>query len=383
MSKNTFILKYLLNLHVFYKTHIKLNNLYFIAIVVGALTPVFCAGQSVPEQAQRTPDEIISSVKSYLKSNINNYSGIGSATVTERNVFGDKEPQIEKFSVDFMFQGVMSRSDIKSIPYLPGKIFKPLKLVDPEGISSDYKIWFKNINQSGLFSNGDVLLQQSAFDYYDRQLGRDFHPETFSRVGGFPLLKTLESMEKVENLVCQVNEDGKINIRVSGDGEAHELLLDSKRGFLLEAWSFEGNMPDFTIEQEAKYSWTKYKNHYYIESASYEEKSNQQGKNKVHHKIKVKIDHFSDDVQIDPSKFTLEGLQLLSEIPIRVTDKVSGISYKLKAKPVNEDVSIYPNPKKKNLSATAKQKYLFGILMLAVLVSGITYAFIKIRNKRV
>ncbi|MFC1781168.1 hypothetical protein ACFLZ8_02770 [Planctomycetota bacterium] len=278
----------------------------------------------------KDPMAIIESIIKFKTENSWKNSGMGSATVKEKEITDGNNISIEEYSTDFMFKNNMTRSDIKNIADPNGKVLK----------------WFKNEHHTGLFSGNGIIISGRKEQYYYRQIGRDFNVHTFDSIMTLPvqeILKQLSSdQQNFSEINCIINDDNIISISFKEIGSnstaSYKFNFDGSKELVLTSYSVSINETSRTITFSLNNEWARFNSSYYITKSFYEEATtftNAEEQN-IYQSREVNIEKINCDVTIDDSKFSLKGLDLPADT--HVSDHIAGISYRLDQTPIDEDV---------------------------------------------
>lgn len=262
-------------------------------------------------------ERFLMALKTSLENHHSDFCARGKSKVFETTINNNGEYDNQEYSVSFMFKGNNSRSDI-------------YELNNENEFSLD-RIWFMNSEKSGLYSNKTVLLQSDSFDYFQRNYGRDYHPDTFQIVCGIPFAEWIDLVEeRLKDIDIQIgeNETAKIKLEFKERGVFyhHEIVLNTNE-FHVEEWLCDVKGEKDEISWIAKYKWDTFGPHLYVKELNYEEKETRAGVDKLLNKRRVVIENMSVVDDIDDKLFTAGGLSL-PETTV-VTDKVLGIVYRL------------------------------------------------------
>jgi hypothetical protein len=191
---------------------------------------------------------------------------------------------------------------------------------------------------SSVRSNGrdDATVQAEPFSDFHRQVGYDFHPETFLRYQHFHLAELLERMVAQPDVVLEVAKEPKDMTLIVGQAkdEISEQriiisLIDGADGVRLASW--ESTSKDLTDNGtdtslgRLQLDWKKYSGVWYISGGISEGTAVYDGL-RSERRTTVTIRDFTPNVEIEEKEFTLDGLDIRAGATVH--DAVLGTTYK-------------------------------------------------------
>jgi hypothetical protein len=245
-------------------------------------------------------------------------SGSGSASV----VIDENGKKIERI-LDFKFKDVISRSDA-------------YKLSSGEKGDLDV-IWAVNRKNSVVYNGSYAGIESTPPGQFHRQIGYDFHPETFYLIRDVPLETWLQGLaDSAPTMSINLDNEGILHIYGEGKfeedkNESTRIDLDTRKGYRLVYWDLKiKNGDGSSSEAYYKAEWQKEGSQWYIGNAHYESnviKYGEDGKpKKFKYQKDIKVNDFAPNPEIQDTEFTLAALNIPHGT--RIHDDIVGINYK-------------------------------------------------------
>jgi len=225
--------------------------------------------------------------------------------------------------VDFRFKGNLSRSDAFTCD---------------KGKRGEFEYSWARGPMSSAQSNGrdGATVQAEPFRQFHRQVGYDFHPETFIRYQHFRLSELLERMAGQPDIVLEVTKEPKDITRIVGEskdetseGKIIISLINGADGVRLASW--ESTSRDSAETRSAarrsrlQVNWQKYAGNWYISKVVSEGAGVYDGL-RSERRTTVTILDFTPNVEIEDKEFTLDGLGIRPGATVH--DSVLDTTYK-------------------------------------------------------
>ncbi|NIV69494.1 MAG: hypothetical protein GWN41_05060 [Phycisphaerae bacterium] len=255
------------------------------------------------------PRAVISAIIEQLKSAKYVHSGRGSADVVDVQTSSSYQSSSRSEKIlEFRFEGNLSRSDA---------------FTSEKGKRGDFECsWAVGPLSSVSYNNayGSATVQARPFSQFYRQLGYDFHPETFPRMYQNSIVDLLEGMARQPQVTLKVTQEPKDVVRVVSESknETSEqklciLLINDADGMRLSSWEFTAK--DLTEDgagarrSSLRLKWKKYAGFWYISEAISEGAGVHDGL-RSEGRTTVTIREFTPNVEIEDTEFTLDGLDI-------------------------------------------------------------------------
>jgi hypothetical protein len=286
-------------------------------LLLFALAP---ANADDPEDQRAALRTIIES----LRQRTPHYIGAGSASV----IIHENDQETERL-LDFKFKDIMSRSDAYHLV---------------NGQKADLEVlWSVNRDDSVTYNGYNAVLQNRPPSQFHREIGYDFHPETFNRIRQKPVWQILENiLDGAAQINIRLEHNGILTISADYEfedptaSEKASIALDSTKEYALVFWEHHtnnlnggGSSMDLTYRAE----WDKFDNHWYLKQLDFQEDIKDAVSDSEDVQIEsssyqahITIRQFSPEGQIDDSEFTLAGLHLPAGTLI--VDDIAGTAYR-------------------------------------------------------
>ncbi len=265
------------------------------------------------------PNAMIQTLLSTLKAMETPVTGRGTAVMTIENFFGDLDGK--QLTVDFVFKDKSSRADVfESDGQHRGSRLRATASSDEVCIRVLHEVYCIDRPQN-----------------YDREVGWDFHPDTFFEVlGETSLAKWLQyelenprapadrSVELDSDGILRLSSRAHVAIRRQSGSEEYDaqatISFDTQKGYrpVLYERKFTNTNGSWHARQ-AKLQWARFDSAWYVSAFEYNELPSN------HRHTVGKIESFKPNVEVADGEFTLEGMGIVDGM--YVDDRVKGVKY--------------------------------------------------------
>jgi len=225
--------------------------------------------------------------------------------------------------VDFVYKGKNSKAEIYEIQNREKK--RIISFIYTPELNITYHL-------------GQVVIDTEPISMYFRQIGYDFHPDTFINLGkNTPLVKILREriINRWEEIEVKNTKDGLFIIKTKGAKDSPvpdasvSFILDSNAFFRPIEYIYYHKSKIDTISDNYRMKWKQYSSEWYIANFTCENfvKDVDDPEFPFTRKIDIKITEFNPESEIKDSEFTLESLNVPSGT--LVNDRIINKNYKL------------------------------------------------------
>lgn len=243
------------------------------------------------------------------------FTGRGTATMKIENYL--KSLNGKELTVNFVFKDRKSRVDV----------FES----DGSGNLSRLYATAKSDKVSIRVNDYGAFLQRP--ELHNREVGRDFHPEVFFEVLGYPLkewlMRELDRPRAYKDRTFELDNKGILHLFVrthivTPQGKEYDvekkMSFDTQKGFRPVFYERKFKYPDGSWNGKiVRLQWARFDSTWYVSAFEYNDLPSNHG-----HTV-GKVENFKHNVEVSDEEFTLDGM----DVPdgLLVDDGIRGVSY--------------------------------------------------------
>jgi hypothetical protein len=223
------------------------------------------------------------------------------------------------YLLDFAFKNAMTRTDM---------------FQDKDGNKGDMRaLWVKGPTSSLNYAGTSIAILAKPSTQFDKSLGYDFHPDTFTKLDRVPVANMIRAMMNYpEDIDVLLDERRGLLIRfdhgyTSREKELVEIVLSPKFDYRVLSCRQEFTDSEGTQTTSVSIAWDKFDGFYFPRTGRFSityRKTGQVRENLFTQQEFV-LQEFTPEAVIDDAYFTLEGIN--PPVGTTIVDKVLGLQY--------------------------------------------------------